>query len=540
MLPRTNTILLFMATASDSNTDTLDPTGEMKERLAEASTTSIDLESLYGTYYIGSDEFAFHIKEMQEVVRYPEKVNRLPLMPDYVVGVFNLRNRVVPLIDLRAILGMDPEAGESNESYVGIVTVSGQLVGVVLDKTGDVIPLKEDDIASVAKRKGSSIVSGLASLDGGERIIRVIAAASIVELEDMPVLAQKMRDEREELERAASAGYGGGETAISFSSEGTEFAIPVENILEVLEDPKMEQTHISYDNCLGILNLRGVMISVIDFRSAMGSSTSTDIETGMVIVVISGDQYCGFLVDAVTDVFDYNKKRIIAIPVLKDNARKGCLEGVISVDANRDVFLLDSNALCQEEDIQESISANTVPDALEGDGGESGFASLRKNSEGVKDDLTVYITFSLGKTLAVEIQEVNEIISYPKDLMEPPGYEGYIRGMLNLRGSIIPIVDMRKYYGMADYENIEDASVLIVTCRGALYGLIVDAVEDSIDVYESQTTVMPKLMIENAGNDYKGDINSIIEYVDVDGETNTLMIYSVGTLLDHLVGSMVA
>lgn len=539
-----------MANSSDSNTETLDATEEMKERLAKASTTSMDLESLHGTYYIGHDEFAFHIKEMQEVVRYPEKVNRLPLMPDYVVGVFNLRNRVVPLIDLRAILGMDPVETEAIASYVGIVTVSGQLIGVVLDKTGDVLPLKENDIASVAKRNGSSIVSGLASLNAGERIIRVIAASSIVELEEMPVLAQKMRDEREELEHAASSGYGGGETAISFLSDGTEFAIPVENILEVLADPKMEQTHISYDNCLGILNLRGVMISVIDFRSAMGSASTTDIETGMVIVVISDGQYCGFLVDAVTDVFDYNKKRVIPIPVLKDNTRKGCLEGVISVDSDRDVFLLDSNTLCKEEDIQESINANTVPDALEGSEGEgeseseseaeAGFATLRKSSDGVKDDLTVYITFGLGKTLAVEIQEVNEIIAYPKDLMEPPGYEGYIRGMLNLRGSIIPVVDMRKYYGMDDYEDIDNSSVLIVTCRGALYGLIVDTVEDSIDVYESQTTVMPKLMIENAGNDYKGDITSIIEYTDVDGETNTLMIYSVSTLLDHLVGSMVA
>lgn len=518
-------------------TDLIEQTGEMlrgmKDKLEEAWESQSDIDSLYGTYFIGKDEFAFHIREMQEVVNYPQKVDHLPLMPDYVVGVFNLRTKIVPLVNLRRILGIPDGDADKSKTYVGVIKISGQLVGVELDKTGDVLTLEDDEIAKVEKKTGSSVIAGLANLDGGQRIIRVIAATSILEMDDMPVLSQRIEDHRDsDVYGMSQGGLGIGETAISFTSDRSEFAIPVGDILEVLEQPKLEDTHVSYDNCLGILNLRGTLISVIDFRSAMGSDSSTDISTGMVLVVIAGNKYCGFLVDNVTDVFDYHESRVIPIPGLKENKRKGCLLGVVSVSEDRNVFLIDSQALCNEDDILESIEASTVPDAF--DNSEGGGTLGRRSDSTEQDELKVYITFSLGKTLAAEISEVDEIIAFPNDLMEPPGYDGYIRGMLSLRGSIIPIVDMRRYYGMDDYTDIAESSVLIVAYQDSRYGLIVDSVEDSVDVYKSQMTVIPKVMNDSANVEFRGDVSRILEYSKFDGSTDTLMVYSVESFLQKL------
>lgn len=518
-------------------TDLIEQTGEMllgmRDKLEEAWESQTEIDSLYGTYFIGKDEFAFHIREMQEVVNYPKKVDRLPLMPDYVEGVFNLRTKIVPLVNLRRILGIAAQDSGTLSTYVGIIKISGQLVGVELDRTGDVLTLEDDDIAKVERKSGSTVIAGLANLDGGQRIIRVIAATSILEMDDMPVLSQKIEEHREsDIYGVAQGGLGMGETAISFTSDRSEFAVPVGDILEVLEHPKLEDTHVPYDNCLGILNLRGTLISVIDFRSAMGSDSYTDIETGMVLVVIADSKYCGFLVDNVTDVFDYHESRVIAIPGLKENKRKGCLRGVVSVSEDRNVFLVDSKALCKEDDILESIEASTVPDAF--DCSDGGSALGRRSEAAEQDELKVYITFRLGKTLAAEISEVDEIIAFPNDLMEPPGYNGYIRGMLSLRGSIIPIVDMRRYYGMDDYADIAESSVLIVAYRDSRYGLIVDSVEDSVDVYKSQMTVIPKVMNDGANVEFRGDVSRILEYSKLDDKTDTLMVYSVESFLRKL------
>lgn len=517
-----------------ASSGTLERTNTQPEQTWEMQS---EVESLYGTYFIGEDEFAFHIREMQEVVNYPEKVDRLPLMPDYVEGVFTLRNRIVPLVNLRRILKIDAESGvDKTSTYVGIIKINGQLVGVELDRTGDVLNLNEDDLAKVENKKGTAIISGLANLDGGRRIIRVVGASRILEMEDMPVLSQQENEQFHDQHFGSSiGGIGIGETAISFSSDGSEFAIPVEGILEVLEKPKLENTHVSYDNCLGILNLRGMLISVIDFRSAMGSASHTDIEKGMVLVVIAGNSYCGFLVDNVTDVFDFHESQIMPVPGLKDNKRKGCLRGVVAAGKQRNVFLIDSKALCSEDDILESIEASSVPDALGSKGGREHRGLNRNDGFEGEDELKVYITFKLGKVLAAEITEVDEIIAFPKDLMEPPGYDGYIKGMLNLRGSIIPIVDMRRYYGMEDYKNLKDASVLVVEHQSSRYGLVVDSVEDSVDVYRSQTTVIPKVMNDSSNTEFKGDVSRILEYSNIEGKTDTLMVYSVQSFLKNLV-----
>jgi purine-binding chemotaxis protein CheW len=228
---------------------------------------------------------------------------------------------------------------------------------------------------------------------------------------------------------------------------------------------------------------------------------------------------------------------VIPIPGLKENKRKGCLNGVVTAGESRNVFLVDAKALCSEPDIRESIEASSVPDAFYGAAGGTTLGQGTKSGE--RDELKVYITFKLGKVLAADITEVEEIIAFPSDLMEPPGYQGHIRGMLSLRGSIIPIVDMRRYYGMEDYDSVAEASVLVVAYHDARYGLIVDTVEDSVDVYTSQTTVIPKVMNDSSNAEFRGDVSRILEYTRLDGKTDTLMVFSVESFLQQLAEEVV-
>ncbi|MDQ8184441.1 hypothetical protein [Pelagicoccus sp. SDUM812002] len=62
---------------------------------------------------------------------------------------------------------------------------------------------------------------------------------------------------------------------------------------------------------------------------------------------------------------------------------------------------------------------------------------------------------------------------------------------------------------------------------GIRYGLIVDSAEDSVDVYKSWMTVIPKVMNDNSNAEFRGDVSRIFEYARLDGKTETLMLYSV-------------
>jgi purine-binding chemotaxis protein CheW len=90
--------------------------------------------------------------------------------------------------------------------------------------------------------------------------------------------------------------------------------------------------------------------------------------------------------------------------------------------------------------------------------------------------------FSLGETLfAVDIMRIREILLPPK-LSPLPGGSDYLDGVINLRGSVIPVMNMRKRLGMQVTDNVPVGKLLIVSLVGQLLALIVDDVMEVITV----------------------------------------------------------
>ena len=82
---------------------------------------------------------------------------------------------------------------------------------------------------------------------------------------------------------------------------------------------------------------------------------------------------------------------------------------------------------------------------------------------------------------AVDIMRIREIIRLPK-LAPLPRALPFVEGVINLRGSIIPVVDLRKRFGLPPAENIEISRLLILSVAGQPLGLIVDDVSEMITI----------------------------------------------------------
>ncbi|OGU05571.1 MAG: chemotaxis protein CheW [Geobacteraceae bacterium GWC2_58_44] len=82
---------------------------------------------------------------------------------------------------------------------------------------------------------------------------------------------------------------------------------------------------------------------------------------------------------------------------------------------------------------------------------------------------------------AVDIMRIREIIKLPK-LAPLPRALPFVEGVINLRGSVIPVVDLRKRFGLAPAEQKESARLLILSVAGQPLGLIVDEVTEMITV----------------------------------------------------------
>lgn len=102
-----------------------------------------------------------------------------------------------------------------------------------------------------------------------------------------------------------------------------------------------------------------------------------------------------------------------------------------------------------------------------------------------------YVTFTLeGEEYSVEILKVQEIIGYT-NFTKVPNVPSFVRGVINLRGSVVPVVDLRLKFAMAEKEYDKFTVILILEVRGRVIGAIVDAVSDVVSLNESEIQPTP-------------------------------------------------
>ena len=108
-----------------------------------------------------------------------------------------------------------------------------------------------------------------------------------------------------------------------------------------------------------------------------------------------------------------------------------------------------------------------------------------------------YLTFTLdGEVFATEIEKVREVLEY-RDVTKVPRTPDFMRGVLNLRGNVVPVVDPRLQFGMEQAEPTIDTCIVIVEVRiddeSTLLGAIADSVQEVIDLDASQLEPPPRL-----------------------------------------------
>jgi purine-binding chemotaxis protein CheW len=93
-----------------------------------------------------------------------------------------------------------------------------------------------------------------------------------------------------------------------------------------------------------------------------------------------------------------------------------------------------------------------------------------------------FLTFFLaGEEYGIEILKVHEIIGM-MPITRVPRTPGFIRGVINLRGKVIPVVDLRLKFGMESVAHTDETCIIVVQVRGAEMGIVVDKVSEVRDI----------------------------------------------------------
>ncbi|MEY4505298.1 MAG: hypothetical protein RL154_1598 [Pseudomonadota bacterium] len=103
-----------------------------------------------------------------------------------------------------------------------------------------------------------------------------------------------------------------------------------------------------------------------------------------------------------------------------------------------------------------------------------------------------FLTFFLGdEQYGIDIAQVKEIIAVMK-ITHVPRTPVYVSGVINLRGTIIPVIDTRSRFNMELQEYGEQTAIIIVEIRKVSIGFVVDKVEEVLSIDEANITEPPK------------------------------------------------
>ena len=122
--------------------------------------------------------------------------------------------------------------------------------------------------------------------------------------------------------------------------------------------------------------------------------------------------------------------------------------------------------------------------------------SLDDDDEDTQKDK--FLTFRVGdEDYGIEIRRVTEIIGIQK-ITAVPDMPEFVKGVINLRGKVIPVLDMRRRFALEDRDYDERTCIVVVNVAEAAVGLVVDTVNEVADIPEEQIEPAPE--INKAGN----------------------------------------
>lgn len=137
-----------------------------------------DVIQLVG-FIVGEEEFAIPILSIQEIIK-PISCTRVPQTPTYILGVFNLRGSVIPLIDLRARFGLTPQK-QGEETRFVVMKSGDDVAGFVIDRLTEAIRMPKRDIGPAPETvsEAETMIDGVGKQS--DRIVTILKVHKLLE-----------------------------------------------------------------------------------------------------------------------------------------------------------------------------------------------------------------------------------------------------------------------------------------------------------------------------------------------------------------------
>jgi purine-binding chemotaxis protein CheW len=458
------------------------------------------------TFISGDEVFAADMSPVKEIIRVPEVV-RVPMAPLALEGLANLRGKVLPIISLRRLFGF--EELEYSDATRALVIDVGQPLGFVVDRVASVVGVDVGCIEDVGKLRttmNADVLSGLIKDVGGHAMIMVLDFPKLIEREFAQIAALSKVARNAASSNLLDAGVAESEEEessdelrlVSFDVDGQEYAIAIEDVQEIVQVPE-NVIHVphSESHVLGVMTLRSRLLPLVNLRSMFGMPFRELDEKSRIVVLTMGGVSVGVVVDAVSEVLRVSKSGVDILPPLL--AREGNLAEITSIcrldDGKRMVSIMTARNLFGHAAIQSALkeAMNTVNESEQ----ESVLDAVEED-DNLDDDEQV-VVFRLDKEeFGVPIASVQEIVRVPDQLIRVPKAPSFVEGVINLRGTVLPVIDLRLRLGLKQIERTDRQRIMVFLISNVRTGFIVDQVAEVLKIPKTAIETAPQLSQEQS------------------------------------------
>jgi purine-binding chemotaxis protein CheW len=452
---------------------------------------------LYGVFTVNEVQVALPLSELREVIPCPAAFEPLLAAAPGLAGAVNLRHQVIPVVDLRLVIGMDTS---SPMDVIVIVAHDGHAFGLLATDVHGVVRVEpeelfEHSVGGLRGPQGEASRAGLAigttnpplfsrSFERDDTIVCVLDSAAVRELPGMPVV------------KDTGTGHNGSgrtgaieapdRTVMLLRCEPFGLCIDVTYVHSVIPELLVKSSPLDGPSVRGVVRLGDHEVPVIDPLAflGLGSLPVGGAERG---VALHFDR--GLIVLSVSDVV-----RIVPAPTdevlsLPDAGLPGAgyLEGILSPTDSDPYLLLNGDAIRASEEL-DTLAALGLPVGTPEPAKVTYERGTAGEVEGTDDDGTVlkvvrkYLTYNAGTDVATPLADITEILLYPGDFIPITG-GGAVQGVFIHRGAAIPLVCLPTLIGRGQPPDREGSRVLLVETDKGYVGFAVPAlraIEESV------------------------------------------------------------
>jgi purine-binding chemotaxis protein CheW len=482
---------------------------------------------IFGSFVASASEFAISAEYIQEVVNPPEKYISLPLAPAYLLGLFNLRGTVIPVIDLKKYLNLS-SLEVAVEQKIAILELDNLCIGLLFDHTAEVFYGKPEERSDFSSSSANSVIQGVFKKENGKRLIQILDVPAIFAIQAVPRDQNQVRSGQ----RHNAHHRGFRKQCISFAVGAAKCALGIGEIQEIIKVDQVTNSALAVGPCIGVIDLRGTTVPVIDFAFLLGyreldeSGEATKGERRVIVLRLDGELF-GLLVDLVDSIVSYYEENVRQFSAFVSSKRE-MFSGCISKADADEILLLDYKNILSNGEIQEITHGHSRIYRA---------SQSHTLSEGEDSGLKrTFITFKVDQVFAVPIGEVKEVIEMPSQLLQPPGLPSYCKGVLNLRGELVSIIDARELYQANAALSQLPQKVLIFKMDSILFGLVVDTVEAIVSISDANKIKLPEILFKSL-NGMSDDVSEAIQCKDTGGKEINMLILKAQSIGSRLLKS---